>query len=113
VIEPEVLLMDEPFASVDVLMKTRLHAELARVWQLHQTTVLFVTHDVEEAVYLADTIVAMTPRPGRLKRAVAIPLARPRDRLSAAFVDVRREIQELFSEIDGDHSSGPAGSVVA
>ena len=112
VIEPEVLLMDEPFASVDVLMKTHLHAELARIWQVHQTTVLFVTHDVEEAVYLADRIVVMTPRPGRLKRVVSLDLARPRDRLSPAFVDVRREIQQVFSEIDGDRPDGHPMGVV-
>jgi ABC-type nitrate/sulfonate/bicarbonate transport system ATPase subunit len=111
-IDPEVLLMDEPFASVDVLMKTRLHAELARIWQAHQTTVLFVTHDVEEAVYLADTIVVMTPRPGRLKRVVSLDLVRPRDRLSPAFVDVRREIQELFSEIEADRPGGHPKGVV-
>jgi ABC-type nitrate/sulfonate/bicarbonate transport system ATPase subunit len=112
VIEPEVLLMDEPFASVDVLMKTHLHAELARIWQTYQTTVLFVTHDVEEAVYLADTIVVMTPRPGRLKRVVALDLARPRDRLSPEFVDVRREIQQVFSEIQADPSHKNAQGVV-
>ena len=107
VIEPEVLLMDEPFASVDVLMKTHLHAELARVWQAHQTTVLFVTHDVEEAVYLADTILVMTPRPGRLKRAVSVEIARPRDRLSPAFVDIRRDIQAVFSEVEVDRPDAP------
>lgn len=98
VINPEVLLMDEPFASVDVLMKTHLHSELARIWQAYQTTVLFVTHDVEEAVFLGDTIVVMTARPGRIKKVLAVELPRPRDRLASEFVAVRREIQALFSE---------------
>jgi ABC-type nitrate/sulfonate/bicarbonate transport system ATPase subunit len=109
VTEPEILLMDEPFASIDVLMKARLHAELARVLAEYKTTVLFVTHDIEEASVLADRVVVMSPRPGRVASIVPIELARPRDRLSADFVSVRRAVHETLRAAEAADTDSEAG----
>ncbi|MBI2882105.1 MAG: ABC transporter ATP-binding protein [Candidatus Tectomicrobia bacterium] len=76
--DPAVLLMDEPFAALDALTRERLNLEMLRIWTETQKTVVFVTHSVEEAVFLSDRIVVMTPRPGRVASTVDIELERPR-----------------------------------
>jgi ABC-type nitrate/sulfonate/bicarbonate transport system ATPase subunit len=96
--DPKILLMDEPFAAVDAQTRTTLQRELARLWEETGKTVFFVTHSVEEAVLLGDRVMAMTPRPGRLKADVAVDLARPRDPTSPAFNDYRRAIEELLAD---------------
>jgi len=78
VVEPDILLMDEPFSKLDPQTRSQMHDELLRIQALARTTVLFVTHDVEEAVVLADRIVLLAPRPGRVREIVPVPLARPR-----------------------------------
>lgn len=75
---PELMLMDEPFASVDAQTRMTLQEELARIWELRHPTILFVTHDVEEAVFLANRVVILTHRPGRVRAVLEIPLPRPR-----------------------------------
>ena len=75
---PKMLLMDEPFGALDALTRRQMQELLTQIWDRHRLTVLFVTHDVEEAVYLSDRIVVMGIGPGRLPREIAIPLARPR-----------------------------------
>jgi NitT/TauT family transport system ATP-binding protein len=75
---PKVLLMDEPFGALDAMTRHEMQTLLTRVWETHKLTVLFVTHDVEEAVYLSDRIVAMTVGPGRIKTEFAVNLPRPR-----------------------------------
>jgi NitT/TauT family transport system ATP-binding protein len=75
---PEILLMDEPFGALDALTRRDMQELLTAVWETHRLTVLFVTHDIEEAVFISDRVVTMTPRPGRIHADVAIPLARPR-----------------------------------
>jgi len=79
VVDPEILLMDEPFGALDTHTKLTLHAELLALWQARRQTVVFVTHDLSEAITLADRIVVMTRRPGRVKMVHEVKLERPRD----------------------------------
>jgi len=102
--DPDVLLMDEPFAALDAQTRDIMQAELLRIWQAAKKTVLFVTHQIEEAVYLSDRVVVMTKRPGRTKSVLDIPLARPRNyemRVTPEFNDLKLLIwNELKDEID-------------
>ncbi len=79
VVEPEILLMDEPFGALDTHTKINLHAELLGLWETRHQTVVFVTHDLSEAITLADRVVVMTRRPGRIKLIHCVGLPRPRD----------------------------------
>ena len=74
--QPEVMLMDEPFAAVDAQSRLTLQEELVRLWSGNRVTVLFVTHSVEESVFLADRVVVLTPGPGRVKAVIDVPIAR-------------------------------------
>ncbi|WP_306226636.1 ABC transporter ATP-binding protein [Bosea beijingensis] len=91
VTKPKLLLMDEPFSALDATTRASLHGHLLALWQESRPTVVMVTHDVEEAVTLADRIVVMQPKPGRIFDELDNPLARPRDRLSPAFEAAKRE----------------------
>ncbi|GGL61984.1 ABC transporter ATP-binding protein [Halocalculus aciditolerans] len=97
-VDPDVLLMDEPFASVDAQTRANLHTELLRIWRETAKTVLFVTHDVEEAVTLADRVVVLQPSPGRLKEVVPVDLDRPRDRTTSAFREYESRIRSLIGD---------------
>lgn len=98
--KPKMLLMDEPFGALDAQTRGIMQAELLRVWGLHRPTVVFVTHSIDEAVYLADRIVVMTPRPGRVRRIIQIDLPRPRDPTTARFNEyVRAVLGEIHEDI--------------
>jgi sulfonate transport system ATP-binding protein len=95
---PDVLLLDEPFGALDAMTRTHLQQELQRIWQTEGTTMILVTHDVEEAVYLGNRVVVMEPRPGRIRRTVPVPLAHPRDRTAHAFTSVKEDVLREFSD---------------
>jgi NitT/TauT family transport system ATP-binding protein len=98
---PAVLLMDEPFAALDALTRDDMQRLLAEVWRETRKTVVYVTHNVAEAVYLADRVLVMTPQPGTVKAEVPIRLPRPRDPLSIEFLDHQKELLHHL----GDHTA--------
>jgi len=96
---PSILLMDEPFGSLDVQTRDLLQDELLRIWNAERKTVLFVTHSIEEALYLADRIVLITPRPARIDKIIDVPFARPRDenvKANSEFVELRQRIWQAL-----------------
>jgi NitT/TauT family transport system ATP-binding protein len=90
--DAEVVLMDEPFGALDAMTRERLQDELLDLWRRTGLTVLFVTHSIEEAIFLSDRVVVMEPGPGRIASEHAIALSRPRDVASPEFNEVRREL---------------------
>lgn len=108
--EPEVLLMDEPLAALDVITKARLQEELVRLWQRSRMTVMFVTHDLEEALFLGSRVVVMSRSPGRIARVVEVPkewVRNPDLRMSQAFQDLRRELAHLLDNAQGPSRGTP------
>ena len=97
-IDPKVLLMDEPFGALDAQTRNRMQLELLEIWQETRKTILFVTHSVDEAVFLADRVVVLTRRPGRIKEIVEVPHSRPRERTSQEFIEIRRHVLDLIAE---------------
>jgi len=102
-LEPPIVLMDEPFAALDAQTRNILQDELLGAWGVTKNTVLFVTHSVDEAVFLADRIVVLTARPATVKECVPVDLPRPRDRTSVEFNTVRRHVMQLLGQ-ETDHS---------
>jgi NitT/TauT family transport system ATP-binding protein/sulfonate transport system ATP-binding protein len=97
--QPKVLLLDEPLGALDALTRVHLQTELQRIWLQRKTTMIMVTHDVEEAVYLGDRVVIMDARPGRIRRIVDVPVAHPRDRAAPALHAIRDAV--LADLMDG------------
>src|SRR6266542_2631409 len=93
---PKVLLLDEPLGALDAFTRMRMQDEVLRLWQTRRTTILFVTHDIDEAIYMSDRIMIMTQPPGRIDQTIANTLARPRDRSSPEFLRLRGNILELL-----------------
>ena len=94
--DPQVLLLDEPMGALDSFTRADLQDKLLEIRRQNNATMILVTHDVDEAVYLSDRIVIMTPRPGRIRNIIKVDLPNPRDRVSEAFVALRRQIMEEF-----------------
>jgi ABC-type nitrate/sulfonate/bicarbonate transport system ATPase subunit len=97
--QPSILLLDEPFGALDALTRSRLQGELQTIWQREKITMILVTHDVDEAVYLGDRVVVMQPRPGRIRKILSVDVPHPRDRrdpaLKALTEEVRGEILQV------------------
>ena len=103
--KPAILLMDEPFGALDVLTKEKMQIELLRLWQEEALTILFVTHDIEEALFIGDRVVVMTPRPARVAADVAVPFEReldPRRKTSASFQALRQQLMDIFSQNEAE-----------
>lgn len=96
--EAEVLLMDEPFAALDAITRSVLQVELVRIWEQTRKTIVFVTHNIEEAILMSDRIAIMTSRPGRVREIIAINLPKPRDINSPEFNVIEKNIRELMFE---------------
>jgi len=95
--DPKILLMDEPFAALDAQTRTLMQEELLNVWSRDRRTVIFITHNIEEAIFLGDRVVVMTSRPGRFKEVVSVDLPRPRDVTSKEFNEIRRHVTDLLT----------------
>jgi NitT/TauT family transport system ATP-binding protein len=103
-LDSPIMLMDEPFGALDALTRRNLQDELLRIWKKLGKTIVFVTHSIEESIYLADRILVMTYRPGTIKRDQRVDLPRPRDPSSAAFNDLKRELGSLVMEEQQRHA---------
>ena len=95
-VQPEILLLDEPFGALDAMTKITMQEELARIWREERVTLILVTHDLEEAIYLADRVLVLARERGAPSRLIDVRLPRPRDRNEAAFVAMRRRLMAEF-----------------
>ena len=102
---PKVLLLDEPLGALDAFTRMRMQDEVLGLWQTRLTTMLLVTHDIDEAIYMSDRILIMTPRPGRIDRTISVDIDRPRDRSRTEFLRLRSEILQLL-HLAGNASVG-------
>jgi NitT/TauT family transport system ATP-binding protein len=109
-IDSPILLMDEPFGALDALTRRTLQDELIRIWAEFRKTIVFVTHSIEEAIYLADRIVVMTFRPGTIKRDITVDLVRPRDTSAPEFNALKRELTTLVMEEQARFSAAELAS---
>lgn len=99
--QPRVLLLDEPFGALDAITRINLQEQLLKIWKEEQITMILVTHDIDEAIYLGNEVVVMTPRPGRIKKVKKIELGTPRRRTGAIFSEIKDEIyKEFFRETE-------------
>lgn len=94
--KPELLLMDEPYGQLDIELRFKLEDELIKIWQKLGTTIIFITHNIEEAVYISENVLVLTNKPTKIKTKLHNPLPRPRCVTDRAFIDVREEVTELI-----------------
>ncbi len=97
-LDPPMMLMDEPFGALDALTRRTMQDELLRIWMEFRKTIMFVTHGIEESIYLADRVAVMTCRPGTIKQIVPVDLSRPRDVSSLHFISLQKELTNLVME---------------
>jgi sulfonate transport system ATP-binding protein len=98
---PQVLLLDEPFGALDAITRINMQQEIIRIWESEKTTILLVTHDIDEAIFLGDRVVVMSKLPATTKSIFSVDLPRPRDRNSFEFVKIRKTIySEFFSDVE-------------
>jgi NitT/TauT family transport system ATP-binding protein len=103
-LDSPIMLMDEPFGALDSLTRRNLQDELLRIWMEFKKTIIFVTHSIEESIYLADRIIVMTYRPGKIKKDVSVNMPHPRDPSSAGFNDLKKELGLLVMEEQSRHN---------
>jgi NitT/TauT family transport system ATP-binding protein len=97
-VEPQILLMDEPFGALDAQTRSVMQEELLRIWKVYRKTVVFVTHSIEESIYLSDRIVVMTARPGQIKTIIEVQDERPRDMTTPAMAQMQRRVRAILTE---------------
>jgi len=95
-VNPEIIFMDEPLGALDAFARMQIQDEILRIWQKQKTTVVFITHDIDEAIYLSDRIVIMSPRPGKIQEIIDVPINRPRQRNLPEFLNLRAKILEIL-----------------
>lgn len=96
--KPKLLLLDEPFGALDAMTRINMQEEILKIWEVERITIILVTHDIEEAVYLGDRVVVLSSRPGQIKKICSVDIARPRERVSNDFARVKRKIYYEFFE---------------
>ncbi len=106
---PKILLLDEPLGALDQFTRMKMQDEVLRLWQARTTTMILVTHDIDEAIYMSDRIVLVTPRPGRVDRVIDVALERPRYRNSPGFLELRARILELLHFTGGSLDNASSG----
>ncbi|PKG22927.1 ABC transporter ATP-binding protein [Niallia nealsonii] len=106
---PDVLLLDEPFGALDAFTRSHMQEVLLDIWQKNKTTMLFVTHDIDEAVFLGQKVVIMQPRPGHIQSVLPIELSFPRKRTSIGFQEVRRTVLNEFEKVEETVFNSGAG----
>ena len=101
-VDPEIIFMDEPFGALDAMTRMKMQDEISSIWEKKRKTIIFVTHDIDESVFLADRIIIMTPYPGRIKSIINVPLARKRDRTDPDFLKIRDKVFMEFEMKEKD-----------
>jgi sulfonate transport system ATP-binding protein len=99
---PEILLLDEPFGALDAFTRVNMQQETLNIWEKEKTTMILVTHDIDEAIYLSDRIVVMSTKPSVIKEVIPVKLSRPRDRSSYDFMEIRRKVMLSLFDKDSD-----------
>jgi sulfonate transport system ATP-binding protein len=98
--QPKLMLLDEPLGALDAFTKINLQQEIYEIWKKEKITIILVTHDIDEAIYLGDRVVVMSPKPGVIKKIIPVALGRPRDRTNEDFAIIRRKVYKEFFESD-------------